>query len=60
MRRTDTRRIPVTRLCAFCRIRLRAIPDDPVPYRGFLCHPSCAEAAACEDANNRADALASV
>lgn len=54
--RTDTARIPTLRLCAWCRMRLAAIPDEPVLYKGWTCHPSCAQAAAAEEASNAADA----
>lgn len=53
--RTDTRRIPTVRVCAWCKMRLNAIPDDPVLYRGWEVHPSCGRAAAAEDAANAAD-----
>jgi hypothetical protein len=52
--RTDTREIPVVELCAWCKMRLNAIPDDPVLYRGWAVHPVCRRAAAHEDAANLA------
>lgn len=55
--RTDTREIPTTKLCAWCKINLTAIPTQPAMYRGFLVHPCCAQAAAAEDAANAADLL---
>jgi hypothetical protein len=54
--RTDTREIPVVELCAWCKMRLDAIPDSPVLYRGWAVHPPCGQAAACEDAANWAGA----
>lgn len=50
--RTDTREIPTVQLCAWCKIRLSAIPSPPVQYKGWAVHPCCAQAAAAEDAAN--------
>lgn len=55
--RTDTREIPTVRLCAWCKMRLNAIPAAPVLYKGWACHPSCAQAAAAEEDSNARDLL---
>lgn len=36
--------IKVAMYCAWCTIRLIAVPDDPVPHNGVLYHPSCWDA----------------
>ena len=53
--RTDTCEIPVVHLCAWCKIKLSALPGvPPVVYRGYAVHRPCAQAAAAEDAANAA------
>lgn len=45
--RTDTvliHVIDVEPVCGWCKVRLRAIPDVPVVYRGTDYHPWCAGA----------------
>ena len=56
--RTDTCEIPVTYLCAWCKINLSALLTEPVMYRGYAVHPPCAQAATAEDQANAADAAA--
>lgn len=35
---------PAGRVCAWCHVKLAAVPDEPVPHLGALYHRSCVRA----------------